>query len=286
MKSNLLSLIFLVATCFVSSEAAAQNCGSTSINDCGREITQMESAGLWADYCTETCSVRQKRSAQGRSCQRGGCGSGCKSAGAANVDSSCGCETSDSSCGCESSDSCGGSGSGGCRLGNRGGGHFKGRHGGRTGGLLSGGSGCGGSGCGGSGCGCNLGCFGWPAACGSCCGGAVINVTQHCGGGCGGFGGCKLKSLFSRFGGHRDGCGCGLFSGHRAGGGLFSKSAACCGVKGSYFTEAVGYEYGTAGMQSCVAGCSDAALNAVAPAIAPSELNSHDTAPAVEAPKY
>jgi hypothetical protein len=37
--------------------------------------------------------------------------------------------------------------------------------------------------------------------------------------------------------------------------GLFCGSAANCGSGGAYFDECVGYEYGTGGISSVVAGC-------------------------------
>ncbi len=79
-------------------------------------------------------------------------------------------------------------------------------------------------------------------------------------GGCGGeCGGGFLSRLFH----HHGDCG-GRFAGRSAG--RFSKSAANCGCNGAYFGEAVGYEYGNAGMQSYVAGSGacDGAVTAVA----------------------
>ncbi|MEL7499091.1 MAG: hypothetical protein AAFN77_15905 [Planctomycetota bacterium] len=198
---------------------SGSGCGGAAQDNCGRGISHVQAAGLWSNYCNEQC---------GYAGGNGGCGS--------------------SGCG------------GGCRLG------------GKLKGLFAGG----GAGAGSCGCGFNQGCFGYPS--GGCgCGGAVM-----AGGGFAGKmrGGCKLggklKGMFAGGGcgssacgsdpcggglgfGNR-GCGCklgGKLKGLFSGGGLFGSSRNACGVSGAYFGEAVGYEYGTAGMQSCVAGCSN-----------------------------
>ena len=127
---------------------------------------------------------------------------------------------------------------------------------------------------GGCGCGGNSGSFNYPA--GGC----------GCGGGDGFLGGCKAKGGHGgcksrQFGGHHGGCkakgghGCksrklgGHHGGCKAKGGhggkswhgccklfggckKFGRSAQQCGTSGAYFEEAVGFEYGTGGMQSCV----------------------------------
>ena len=80
--------------------------------------------------------------------------------------------------------------------------------------------------------------------------------------GCGG-GGCKL------FGKLHGGCGGGCYDIGWGGGGydvgygggqqIFTQSVGDCGSCGAYFNEAVGPEYGTAGMQSVVSGCATGA---------------------------
>jgi len=150
----------------------------------------------------------------------------------------------------------GGSNRGGCSLGSRlhgGVGCNSGGFGYPSGGGCGGGKGC----LGGKGCGCKL--FGGRHGGGGCGAGAVDSCgTGSCGGGCGTSscdsgscgggscgggscgGGCKLKSLCS---------GCKLFGGGCC---KFKQSAQACGTNGAYFQEAVGYEYGTAGIESCV----------------------------------
>lgn len=268
----------VAAMLIVSSQANAQSCGCSAageVNNCGKEITQVEAAGLWADYCTESCmghhhnrcglGLFQRHRGCGlnlgqRGCGlgRGGCGNDCGVVGdcgceaVAEAESSdCGCEAPASDCGCEASGSDCGCGIGGLL------GQLRGRLGSRS-------HGCG--------CTCDTGCFDYPSSCGDCgsdaCGCGLLSNRGSClsrvggllnrGGGCGCVGG-KLRGLFARLGnvGCGNSCGCGngfslrgLFSGR-----LFSRSAACCGEPCSYFNEAVGYEYGNAGMQSCVSGC-------------------------------
>ena len=129
---------------------------------------------------------------------------------------------------------------------------------------------CGGCGLSGGGGGCNSGCFGYPTGGGGGKLGGCTLGSRH-----GGGGGCKLKGLHSGGGGGGGklggGCGCKLKSLHSGGGfgklkGLhgggccklfggckkFGHSAQQCGTSGAYFEEAVGYEYGTSGMESCV----------------------------------
>jgi len=109
---------------------------------------------------------------------------------------------------------------------------------------------CGKCGLGGGSCGCNSGSFGYPTGGGGggCGGGCKLKALHgggcggklkglHGGGGCG----CKLKGLHG-------GCGCKLFGGCKK----FGRSAEQCGTSGAYFDEAVGYEYGTSGIESCV----------------------------------
>ncbi len=138
---------------------------------------------------------------------------------------------------------------------------------------------------GGAACGCDMGCFGYPSGCGceTGCSGKLRGLFHRdhgcgcevdpCDSGCGCGG--KLRGLFHR----HNGCGCGCEvdpcdSGCGCGGklrglfscGLFKRNRACCGDPCGYFNEAVGPEYGTAGMQSCVAGCGAVAPSAPMPA--------------------
>ena len=128
--------------------------------------------------------------------------------------------------------------------------------GGGSGGCLLGK--CGGCGLRGGGCGCNKGSFGYPTGgCGLGGGGFSGGGGCGCGGKLGGGCGCKLKGLhsgggfggggFGKLKGLHGGC-CKLFGGCKK----FGQSAQECGTSGAYFEEAVGYEYGTSGMQSCV----------------------------------
>ncbi len=103
------------------------------------------------------------------------------------------------------------------------------------------GSGCQSDACG---CGCDMGCFGYPTA-----------------GGCGCDDGCHSRGIFS-------GCGSRIH-------GLFHRSSARCGCNGAYFGESVGYEYGNAGMQSCVSGIAEGV----------SEPQTEEQAAPVEAPE-
>ena len=232
--------------------------------NCGRGITQQQAEGLWGGYCTESCAY-QHQGNPGGGCSlcgaKGGCG--CGSGGCNN--GSFGYPTGGGG-GCGGGSCLGGKGHG-CKLrGLHGGGHF-------GNGLFGAGAagGCGSGSCGGKGCGCKLhqlihggGHFGAGAAggygSGSCGGkgcGCKLHQLIHGGGGgfgagsgdscdsgsCGGgghCGSCKLKSLMS---------GCKLFGGGCC---KFKHSAQACGTNGAYFDEAVGYEYGTGGMQSCV----------------------------------
>jgi hypothetical protein len=76
-------------------------------------------------------------------------------------------------------------------------------------------------------------CFGWPPQSNDC---------QNAGGSddadCGCESGCKIRHLFKS-------C---KFSRHE----LFQCSKDRCGCSGAYFDECIGFEYGTAGMQSCI----------------------------------
>ena len=123
---------------------------------------------------------------------------------------------------------------------------------------------------GGGGC-CDQGCFGYPAGCG--CGGGGIGGGcghggmfgggrhghgckgggrhGHCGGGCGRKGHhCKSK------GSSCDSCCCGGPAPVQFSGGC--DTCGCSGA-GSYFSQPVGYDYGTAGMHSVVQGCASGA---------------------------
>lgn len=135
-----------------------------------------------------------------------------------------------------------GSGGGGCRL--------------KGGGCGLKGGGCGHSG-GGFGGGYSSGFGGYSSVFGGYGGGGCGGGGHAVGGGCG----CKLKGLLGGGGGKLKGggCGCKLKGGHGGGwcklfGGCkkFGHSAQQCGTSGAYFEEAVGYEYGTGGIESCV----------------------------------
>ena len=236
-------------------------CGST--NNCGREISQSAAADLWSGYCTETCYDHGSHRLFGNRA-RGNGGGGCGNQG---CDSGCGSVGTDAGCG------------GGCRLGNRGGLHSRI---GNRGGMSSGNCGSSVDGCG---CGCDLGCFGYPASCdnGGCGdgnvgrtgGGRLHRHGRSCGGECGG-------GFLSRLFHHHGNCG-GRFAGRSAG--RFSNSADNCGCNGAYFGEAVGYEYGNAGMQSCVAGCGacDGGATAIAQPVV-DHLPAMNTTPVTDIP--
>lgn len=219
--------------------------GLSGSQNCGRAITQQQAEGLWADYCTEGCTY-QGGGGGGRKCGRCGLKGG-----------ACGCNSG--SFGYPTGGGCGGGGCGGgklggCKLGSRHGGcgcklkglhsggggcdDCGGGHGGFAGDFSSFGGGLGGFGGGHGGCGCKL-------------------KGRHGGG----HGGCKLKGLH---GGGHGGCGCKLFGGCKK----FGHSAQQCGTSGAYFEEAVGYEYGTGGMESCVSCNSCGSFDSLAPQMA------------------
>ena len=249
--------------------------GLSGPQNCGRAITPYQAEGLWADYCTENCAYTGGNSGP----RLGKC-------------SKCGLSKGNCSCnsGCNSGrfgypaggGGCGGGGCGGklggCKLGSRHGGgccKLKGLHGG------GGCSDCGGGHAdfgGGYGGGCSD-CGGGPAGyvggygggCSDCGGGSAGYAGGlHGGGGCG----CgKLKGGLHGGGG----CGCGKLKGGHGGGGCcklfggckkFGHSAQQCGTSGAYFQEAVGYEYGTSGIQSCVSCNSCGSFNGLDPQMA------------------
>ena len=133
-----------------------------------------------------------------------------------------------------------------------------------TGGINAKGGGCGGKlggcklkGLHGGGCGCKL--KGLHGGCGC--------KLKGLHGGCG----CKLKGLHGsgcgcggKLKGLHGGCGCKLFGGCKK----FGRSAEKCGTSGAYFNEAVGYEYGTSGMQSCVSCNSCGSFDSLVPQMA------------------
>lgn len=270
MISQTLRVAIIAAVIAIATPVVAQDCGcgvsspyvgnGLAGNNCGRDITQQQALGLWAGYCSESCGY-----GGGSSCGGGLAG-----------------------------------GRGGCKLGNR--------HSRRGGGV--------------SACGCDTGnCFSYPSNFGGC--GAYTDVSSGCGcrsggklrnlhghssrGGCrlrGERGGCGVGSSndFGSFDacgsssacGSSNGCGgrlkgllakCKLFQG---GCSLFSRSRQSCGCSGSYFSEAVGYEYGTAGIQSCVAGTVGTAMApamnfspAIEPSVAP-QATMHNVQPQVQ----
>ncbi|QEG21924.1 hypothetical protein [Mariniblastus fucicola] len=212
------------------------NVGATGLNNCGRAISNQQAASLWAGYCTETCVTGKKRCGLFSGCGKtGGCGGGGCSQGCFGYPTG-GCGSSFSG-GCGTASGLGG----GCKLFSK---------------LKAGAGGCGLSkGCGfGGGNSCGLGGFsgfGLNTGCGSACGGG-------CGSSCG------LGGGFGLFDKLKSGGGCNLFSKLKG----KSKCAAIvsypvttvaidqcgCGNSGQYFNYAVGHEYGTAGIQSSVAG--------------------------------
>ncbi|MFK7766434.1 MAG: hypothetical protein AB8B55_04385 [Mariniblastus sp.] len=261
-----LKVAFVVAAVSICGTVSAQDCGGCSSgsvmyggainyasagqtgfgdNSCGRAITQNQAASLWAGYCNESCDTGGGRLR--------GCGLGKRIGGCGVATAPCNMV----------SDGCGfvDSGAGGCGLGGgcKLGGKLRGLFSGIGGGM-------------GAGCGCDMGCFGYPTGggCGSAggFGGGLFSglggkLRGKFAGGCGCGGGCslfsgnqggKLRGLFN------GGCGGGCFGGKLRGlfggcGSKFQASAGHCGSTGAYFSEAVGYEYGTSGMQSCVSGC-------------------------------
>lgn len=226
-------MLALGAMAFAGS-AFGQGCGTDfgcggGATNCGREISNADAEGLWAEYCHETCFDYGRNRRCGL---RGGCASG----------------------------DCFGYSSGGCGACDSGLAGLRGRKMGGRGGDCGGAGDCGCAGgrgrlFGGGLSGGGANCHGYP-------GGGFGSCSDGCGGG---FGGGRE----GRFGASRGGCG--LFSRGGCGGrsegtlfrfltggngqGLFSRSAANCGSCGEYFNEAVGYEYGTSGIVSNVAGC-------------------------------
>lgn len=225
-----LKVAIIAAALSCCSTVMAQDCGcgntgyiqagnsNATQNNCGREISQRDAEGLWSNYCTENCGF------DGGGCGCGGCKLGGRLRGmfAGGRSGGCGCDT-----GCNSgcNNGCFGYPTGGCGCGS-GGMVAGGRHGCKLGGKLKGmfaGRGCG--------------------SADPCADPCAVEMTTSCGGGCGGnvCGGrrCKLGGKLK-----------GMFSG-----GMFGGSRRACGTSGAYFGEAVGYEYGTAGIHSAVAGC-------------------------------
>jgi hypothetical protein len=106
----------------------------------------------------------------------------------------------------------------------------------------------------------------WAGYCNADCsitaGGEDEGGSQECSGGC--RLGSKFHGLFQKSSGCNDcdsncyqGCdnGCGhtcKIKQRLSRNGLFQRSKDQCGCSGAYFDECVGYEYGTAGMQSCI----------------------------------
>ena len=239
MYIQILRLAIVAAACSFAVPAMGQHTGFinsgyglSGAENCGRKITQQYAESLWAGYCTEGCAYQGGGNA-------GGCGLFGKCGGCGLSGGGCGCNNGSfgyPTGGCGLGGGCGGRCGGklgGCKLGSRHGGgggcKLKGLHSGGYGGGgcsdCGGGVDCGGGGFGGKlggGCGCKL-------------------KGLHGGGGFGGGGFGKLKGL------HGGGC-CKLFGGCKK----FGQSAQQCGTSGAYFEEAVGYEYGTSGMQSCV----------------------------------
>ena len=243
MYIQILRLAIVAAACSFAVPVMGQHTGFinsgyglSGAENCGRKITQQYAESLWAGYCTEGCAYQGGGSG---GCLLGKCG-GCGLRGGG-----CGCNKGSfgyPTGGCGLGGGCGGK-LGGCKLGSRHGGgggcKLKGLHSGGGGGCSGGGS-YGGGGC--SDCDCGGGGFSGGGGCGGKLGGGCGCKLKglHSGGGFGGDGFGKLKGLHG-------GC-CKLFGGCKK----FGQSAQECGTSGAYFEEAVGYEYGTSGMQSCV----------------------------------
>ena len=199
---------------------------------CYRGISSSAASSLWAGYCTDDCSYKGP--------QRNGLFSRCKlrhGGGGCGLGGGSGC-----GCGCFGYPNCG------------------------CGGGSSYGGGCGSS-------------YSVGSSCDSGCGTSYVSSVR---GGHFGGGGCGLKAKLAAKGGcgRRGGC----LTGGCGGGGLLGKlkarhqPAASCGCaapapvsdcstclsgacdtcgdcgSGSYFSQAIGYEYGNAGMQSYVGG--------------------------------
>lgn len=226
MIQKALKLAAVAALLLCSDMAVAQHCGCLGGGRLSGKLMNLR-----GDNCGRGISQYEAEAAWANYCNED-----CSYAG--------GCNT-----GCD--DGCGS----GCRLGGKLKGMFAGR--GNAGGCST----------------CDMGCFGYPAACDGGCGGGMLAGGHFAGRtrGCGCKLGGKLKGMFATSPmadpcGMTAGCGCkiggklkGLFSGSGScffgGCGLFSRSRSACGHSGAYFGEAVGYEYGNAGMQSCVSGC-------------------------------
>lgn len=235
-----LSLI-TVATALAGNAAFGQGCSveggyyaGHGTTHCGREISQHDAAGLWGNYCNETC-FDFKRQRHHR--LLGGMGSGCGSClnGGFGYPASCG--------GCGDSNGCQGGAGGGA-------------------GFLHGGS------------------IGYHRDRGHHRHSCLNNLFQrHQGNGCGyDQSGGLLSRLLSRHRNHHRCLGQGplfrFFHG-KSSRGLFATSAASCGTNGAYFSEAIGYEYGTGDIQSSVNGCG-ASTGFIAPVVDP-ELQPHES---------
>ena len=247
MYTQILRLAVIAAAFLIAIPASAQhfNHGGDeqlgfsvfSPDNCGRRISQQQAEGIWGGYCTESCGFTPSgNTGYGKKCGskcglrnklhggHGGCGCGGNSGSFNYPAGGCGCGGGgfhDGGCGCggggfHGGDDCGKPRHGCCKL--LGGCKAKGGHGGcksrQFGGHHGGCKAIGGHGC----------------------------KSRKLGGH---HGGCKAK------GGHgcksRHGC-CKLFGGCKK----FGRSAQQCGTSGAYFEEAVGFEYGTSGIQSCV----------------------------------
>ncbi|MEM9941792.1 MAG: hypothetical protein AAF939_09390, partial [Planctomycetota bacterium] len=230
----------------------------------GGNFSNAQATALWADFCNAGCGATVGGGCgHGRLRGRHSCLGGCRSAAvAAPCNSGCGAPVAVSgysTIGSYSSvGSCGGCG--GClsRL-------FSGK-------LRNGIFGGFGLGC------CGSNCFGYPGT--NCCGfgglglgsrigcgaGCGVAAVDPCGGNVAGCGGCGNR--------HRiKGCIGGLVKRifHRGGGcRLFGHSRCNVGCNSAYFDEMVGFEYGTAGMQSYVSGIANQCCGstAVVPGVA------------------
>ena len=258
-----------IAALTMCCSAFAQDCNSCNNNyvgdQCGRGISQSQAAALWAGYCTESCGF-----SGGPLFNRDrGCGLLHRDRGCAS--NHCGEAVQSNACsGCDETDNCGRRG---CSMFSG----FKGKFNG-----MFAETGCGKQSCFGykGGCNdeCNNECGGgllshFSKRCGDChpqtenCNDCDNGCGNDCGGGLFGSGGLLGNRVrgCSLFG---SGCGCdddpcddacklgGLRDKMR-----FSAIASKCGCRNSFFSGAIGPEYGNTGMQSCVSGCATNACN-------------------------
>ncbi len=238
MIAMIATAIFAVGSTGTSASAQGCGCGggagvfgnqggfrSADYNsNCGRGISSAQAASLWAGYCTDNCAYTGPRRQGLLRGHGGGCGlkngGGCLGGGGCFGYPSCGCGCGGGFGNIGSYSSCG------C-----GGGH------------LSGGCGCGLK--------AKLAALHSAGPISSCGRGGCLS------GGCLS-GGCGIKGrIFNNaLARHSRNAYAGFASSDACSSCSFL-SGGCdnCGSCGGYFDQAVGYEYGNGGMQSCVSGC-------------------------------